>query len=90
MGGLTNQVGFTAPKVSTAWIQANNSYRARCVTENGANVLQTAPRDGAPALRALPAENWGLHLGDANLPLGNLAALFKRQISVYEREQDAE
>ena len=88
MGGLTNQVGFTAPEVSTAWIQANDSYRARCVKETGADVLQTTPLDGAPALRALPAENWGLHLGDANLPLGNLAALFKRQIEVYEREQE--
>jgi hypothetical protein len=90
MGGLVNQVGFVAPKVSTAWIQANDAYRGRCVTENGANVLQTTPLDGAPTLRALPAENWGLHLGDANLPLENLAAMFKRQVAVYEREQDAE
>ena len=90
MGGLVNQVGFTAPEVSTAWIQANDSYRARCVTESGANVLQTRPLDGAPTLRALPAENWGLHLGDANLPLGNLAAMFKRQVAVYEREEHAD
>jgi hypothetical protein len=85
MGGLTNQVGFTAPRVSTKWIQANDSYRARCVGENSARVLQTVPLNGAPALRALPDATWGLHLADANLPLGNLTALAKRQIATYNR-----
>jgi hypothetical protein len=45
---------------------------------------------GAPTLNALPDPGWGLHLADANLPLGNLAELFRRQIDVYEKEQDAE
>ena len=90
MGGLTGLVGYNAPKVSTAWIQSNDSYRARCVRENGAHVLQTKPLDGAPTLATLPDASWGLHLVDANLPLGNLAALFKRQIEVYEREQEAD
>jgi hypothetical protein len=60
------------------------------VNEGGANVLQTAPLNGAPTLNALPDPGWGLHLADANLPLGNLAELFRRQIDVYEKEQDAE
>jgi len=90
IGGLTAGLGYVTPDVPGAWIEVDNAYRARCVSENGANVLQTTPLNGAPTLRPLPAENWGLHLTDANLPLGNLAELAKRQIAVYEKEQDAE
>jgi hypothetical protein len=90
IGGLTAQIGYVTPEVSTAWIQADDSYRARCVSQNGANVLQIASLNGAPTLRPLPDATWGLHLGDANLPLGNLADLFRRQIEVYEKEQDAD
>jgi hypothetical protein len=86
MGGLTNQVGFVAPKVKTAWVSAPGSYRARCVTENGANVLQTTPLGGAPTLKTLPDATWGLHLVDANLPLGNLAELAKKQIAAYSKK----
>jgi hypothetical protein len=50
-----------------------------------ANVLQTVPLAGAPALRTLPDATWGLDLADATLPLGNLLALAKRQIATYER-----
>lgn len=90
IGLLTNQIGFNLPKVSTAWIESDDAFRARCVNEGGANVLQTAPINGAPTLNALPDAGWGLHLADANLPLGNLAELFKRQIKSYEDEQVAE
>jgi hypothetical protein len=83
-------LGNPTPQVSTPWYQANNAYRARCSSANGANVLQVSSLGGAPVLRPIPEPSWGLHLTDANLPLGNLAALAKRQIAVYEREQDAE
>ena len=90
IGLLTQSIGFNLPKVSTAWIESDDSYRARCSNANGANVLQTAPLNGAPKLNALPDPGWGLHLADANLPLGNLVALFKREIKSYEDEQVAE
>ena len=90
IGVLTQSIGFVLPKVSTAWIESDNAYSARCVNEGGANVLQTAPLNGAPTLNALPDPGWGLHLADANLPLGNLVDLFKRQIKSYEDEQVAE
>ena len=90
IGTLTTQIGFVAPKVKTEWIESDNSYRARCSSDNGANVLQTAALHGAPKLNALPDATWGLHLADANLGLGNLVRLFKSQIASYEREQVAE
>jgi hypothetical protein len=83
IGGLTSQIGYVLPQVSTPWIESDDSYRARCVAENGANVLQTSPLNGAPTLNALPDATWGLHLTDANLALGNLAELAKRQIGAY-------
>jgi hypothetical protein len=38
----------------------------------------------------VPDAGWGLHLVDSNIVLGNLIDLVKRQIGVYEKEQDAE
>src|SRR5215204_5576074 len=80
-------LGNPVPDVSTAWYQANDAYRARCVSEDGANVLQVASRGGAPVLRPVPDTTWGLHLTDANLPLGNLASLAKRQTGEYGRRR---
>ena len=39
IGGATLAVGFPAPKVGTAWIQADGAYTASCVSANGANAL---------------------------------------------------
>jgi hypothetical protein len=85
MGAVTSSVGYAAPDVRTRWIAAPDSYDARCVTANGAHVLQATPRAGAPTLNALPDETWGLHLTDANLPLGNLLRLARSQIRAYGR-----
>ena len=52
---------------------------------HGANVLKATPLDGAPTLRELPDATWGWHLADANLPLGNLVALFERQVAAYRK-----
>jgi hypothetical protein len=90
IGVAVGALGSMTPDVSTPWFEADNAYRARCVSRGGANVLQVAPRGGAPALRAIPTADWGLHLADANLPLGNLIDLAEKQIAVYEKEQEAE
>ena len=50
---------------------------------NGANVLQLTDRPGAPHLNPVPNPGWGLHLTDANIALGNLIALVKRQIKAF-------
>jgi hypothetical protein len=38
---------------------------------------------GAPDLNALPDASWGLHLADANIALGDLVALVRRQIAAW-------
>ena len=63
------------------------SYSAQCSKADGASVLQISPRGGAPALNPVPARNWGLHLTDGNIALGNLAGLVRRQAHNYLRSR---
>ena len=50
----------------------------------GADVLQITPRNGAPVYNPSPDADWGLHLVDANIALGNLVGLVRSQIAAYE------
>ena len=86
IGALIQAVGFPLPAGADAtWLAFPDSYTARCAEEDGASVLQVAPVPGAPALTAAPAADWGLHLGDVNLALGNLEELVRRQAAAYAR-----
>jgi hypothetical protein len=78
-------VGFPVPASSATWLSFPDSFTARCVNQGGANVLQVVPAAGAPALIPAPAPTWGLHLTDANIALGNLEALVRRQARAYLR-----
>jgi len=89
IGQATNLVGVPHPDVSTPWIQSD-AYSGQCSSADNANVLQIAPIGDAPTLNPVPDQTWGLHLVDANIALGNLTDLVKREIAVYEKEQDAE
>jgi Protein of unknown function (DUF3089) len=77
--------GFPVPGSSATWLSFPDSYRARCVNAGGAHVLQIAGVPGAPALVSWPAPSWGLHLTDANIALGDLEALVRRQARAYLR-----
>ncbi len=71
------------PKVSTPWIGEPRSYRARCSSAGGTNVLQVTALHGARRLPPIPDANWGLHLADVNIALGNLVALARRQAAAW-------
>jgi Protein of unknown function (DUF3089) len=79
IGIETGLVGFPMPHVSTPWVQAS-VYTGRCSSAGGANVLLIT---GNPPLRALPNAAWGLHLTDANIALGDLVALVRRQAARF-------
>jgi hypothetical protein len=85
IGLATTAVGYppTPPNVSTPWREYDHAYRGRCSTADGANVLQIADEPGAPHLRAVPDARWGLHLTDANIALGNLTAMVRKQERAY-------
>lgn len=90
--GLGNSaIGFPFPDpktIDTPWISAPGAYRAACSSEDGADVLQVRSRNGAPVLRPLPDPTWGLHLTDANLPLGDLADIVRTQARRYVAASD--
>jgi hypothetical protein len=83
IGSLIPQIG-PLPTASTTWIEIAGAYRARCSSADHADVLQVSPLRGAPRLNPVPA-NFGLHLTDANLPLGNLMHLVRIQARHWVR-----
>ena len=85
IGAMTEALGQPRPDVSTAWLSFPGSYRARCDTQSGATVLLASPIGAAPVLNPLPAPSWGWHLADANIALGNLTELVRRQARSYLR-----
>jgi hypothetical protein len=75
--------GGPPPSAPTPWIQPQDHYTGRCVTENGANVLMTYPVGNARRLNPSPDPNWGLHLADVNIALGNLIDVVAAQEETY-------
>jgi hypothetical protein len=78
------------PDVPTPWLRPHGTYRAHCATANGASFLKVATLDGARVLTPTPDATWGFHLGDVNLPLGNLTTLVRKQAESYARMLVAE
>jgi hypothetical protein len=76
--------GTPVPSAPTPWVETFGAYRASCMHENGATWLQPeqSPSIGTAAFEDLAAHNetaveligpeWGLHLYDVNIALGNL------------------
>ncbi|MEA2329919.1 MAG: hypothetical protein QOH58_57 [Thermoleophilaceae bacterium] len=87
IGATTLAVGFPVPEVSTPWLTAPDSYRARCSSAGGADVLHVSSLRGAPVLNSVPDAGWGLHLTDANLALGDLVSLVRTQAAAWLRAQ---
>ncbi len=71
--------------VSTPWVTYPGLYRGRCVTRNGATWLQVTPRAGdpRPKVAQVLGPNWGLHLDDVNIALGNLVSIVAAQSRAY-------
>jgi pimeloyl-ACP methyl ester carboxylesterase len=77
--------GGPPPTAPTPWLVPKDRYTAECVTANEAHVLMVSPVGDSNPLHPSPDSTWGLHLGDANLPLGDLVRLVKRQAKAYAR-----
>lgn len=85
-GGIQSATfGGDVPTASTPWVSPVRRYRAACETANGAHVLMVTPVGAAPVLTPAPTVQWGLHLMDLNLPLGELITVTRTQIRHYER-----
>jgi hypothetical protein len=68
----------------TPWVAVPDQYAAECRSESGTTWLQVdtkrGSRDARPAVTQTLGPNWGLHLYDVNLALGNLVDLVHAQV----------
>ena len=76
-------LGLTQPHPATAWFSEPHGYRAQCSDAEGADVLQVTPLDGAQTPSPSPNATWGLHLIDANIELGDLLTVVRREAGAY-------
>lgn len=86
---LIAMFGGPPPSADTPWIEPQDHYRGRCVTEAGADVLHIAPIAGARTLHPEPDASWGLHLADVNIVLGNLVSMVHDQERAWLRAHPA-
>jgi hypothetical protein len=80
-------LGVTFPTPPTTWWTSPGAYSAKCQTLNGATVLEIAARRGAATPNPSPTAGWGLHLLDANIALGNLIDIVKREAAAFVASQ---
>ena len=85
IGAGANAALAGLPHPKTPWAAIPNAVTGHCSRAGGANVLRVTPVTDVFALTPIPDATWGLHLVDANIALGDLADLVRRQISLYER-----
>ena len=73
-------LGLQWPAAPTTFVEADGAFTGACSREGGAHVLRIAPAPGTPLPKASPTADWGLHLVDANIALGELVQVVRRQI----------
>ena len=76
-------LGLKQPTPPTVWSTEPGSYSARCSSANNANVLEVSPLGGAKAPNPSPTPEWGLHLLDASIALGNLVLDVKSEAGAF-------
>jgi hypothetical protein len=76
-------LGIAFPTPSTVYWATKGAYSAKCVDSNGAHVLMISARHGAPLPKPSPTPQWGLHLLDANIALGNLIQIVKLESNTW-------
>jgi hypothetical protein len=75
--------------VTTPWVSYPGRYTAQCQTTGGATSLQViptgGPNDRRQTVSASLGPDWGFHLDDVNLGLGNLVADVATEESAYHQ-----
>jgi hypothetical protein len=79
--------GGVPPSAPTPWLRPQDHYTGECREEDGADFLFLSPVGDARKLNPSPDRNWGLHLADVNIALGDLVELVRVQKRAYVREQ---
>ncbi|HUE26835.1 MAG TPA: DUF3089 domain-containing protein, partial [Solirubrobacteraceae bacterium] len=76
-------LGLTQPRPPTVWSSEPGSYSAHCSSADNANVLEISAVGGAQTPNPSPTAEWGLHLLDANIALGNLISIVKSEAAAF-------
>jgi len=74
------------PKAPTPWVASPAQYGAQCKHQNGATWLQLTPtqkEDPREPLKETLGPEWGTHLADVNVSLGNLVSEVGAQGLIY-------
>jgi hypothetical protein len=75
------------PTASTPWVASVGEYTGRCHKENGASWLQVnpvgPPVDPPEYVKEELGPDWGLHVDDVNIALGNLVRTTALQSAAY-------
>lgn len=79
-GSPTVVAGASALVAPTPFVVPAQQYTARCESDAGAQVLRI---DGGDPIRPLPTAQWGLHLQDVNIAMGDLTDLVDEQTRRY-------
>ena len=61
------------------------AYRAQCESVAGANVLMLSSLHGAQVATPSPTAEWGLHLLDVSVELGDLIGIVKDEAAAFAR-----
>lgn len=73
--------------VPTPWVEYPDLYTAQCESSGGATWLQVtdigSSTDTRPRVTETLGPQWGLHLDDVNLALGNLVAIVNQETAAY-------
>jgi hypothetical protein len=77
--------GGPQPTAPTPWLVPQDHYTGGCAHANGAHVLMISPVGAGRQLSPSPTPQWGLHLADANIGLGNLVRVVGEQGRRYVR-----
>jgi hypothetical protein len=83
--GLQIMYGGPQPTAPTPWLVPQDHYTGGCAHANGAHVLMISPVGAGRQLSPSPTPQWGLHLADANIGLGNLVRVVGEQGRRYVR-----
>ena len=72
---------------TTPWVSFPGLYTAQCESKEGATWLQVdstkTPSDARPTVTAALGPDWGYHLEDVNLALGNLVRDVAQEEAAY-------
>jgi pimeloyl-ACP methyl ester carboxylesterase len=88
-GALGAVVGVGLPSADTPWLAYPGLYTAQCESSEGADWLQVDTTNVAGDERWKVSQTvgpeWGLHLADVNIALGNLVELVRQQTAAYSQ-----